>query len=292
MIEAGIMAVSRLMPQDPRRAAMMTAVVRGLHSLKSSEPLRRTAQLLQQTETSPSLIDRIVPPDSPTAKLALAGAAIGAFGEGGAEFMSVGALMAAGGLGFALNSYACAAMTGFFRESLRGTGKDPAAFARHSVAVSVGAGILASWSGADVTTAKVAGALHNVGLGLLVWSNGKIYGGTSSPIAGTEAQIHDMEADLMGYDHQEAGASFLQQLGFSQDIWQAAATHHKPDANGVALLVRTADMAAHQMGCDLGFANSVVPESQAVFQRLGDAKVGQLAEAVAAVTTNFSRLKD
>lgn len=271
---------------------MMTAVVRGTHALKASESLRRAAQLMQQTEANPSLIDRIVSPDTPTAKLALSGVSVAAFGDGGAEFMSVGTLMAAGGFGFAAHAYICAAMVSLFREALRGTGKDPAAFARHSVAVSVGAGILASWSGADVTSAKIAGALHNVGLGLLVWSNNAVYGGTSSPVAGTEAQIHDMEADLLGYDHQEAGAVYLQQLGFSQEIWQVAATHHKPDATGLAQLVRTADMAAHQMGCDLGFANAVGSGSQAVFQSLGDAKVGQLAEAVAAVTTNFSRLKD
>lgn len=271
---------------------MRSLVARATQSLKSAESLKRAAQLLQQVDANPGLIDRLVAPESPCTKLALEGIAKSAFGDGGAEFLSIGAVAAAAGPGLAVHAYTCAATTMLFRETAWPAGKDPAAFSRHSVAVAAAAGLVSGWSGGDASRARVAGALHNVGLAVMLWGNPDTYGRSSSPIAGTEAQVHDMEADLLGYDHQEAGALFLGQLGFPADITDVAASHHKSDATGLTKAVQTADLAAHQMGCDMGFANAPAAEAQGAFSALGDEKVARLAEAVSAVTLNFARLAD
>lgn len=279
------------MPRDPRREVLKSMVVRACSAIKSTESMRRAAQLAQQSGLNPALVDRLIGSDRAANETALAAVAVGAYGNGSAEFMSLGAVAAACGPAFAAYAFTSAALVVYFRECLRLSGKDPAQFGRHAWATSAAAATLARWKGMDADQARLAGLLHNVGLGVMVWSDSEKYGRGSSPLAGTEAQVHEMESELFGFDHQEAGALCLKHCGFPNDLGDVAATHHSATVEGLAGIVRTADIAAHQMGCDLGFANSLPASAQVKFESIGEEKLAELAGVVSAAMTNFNRLR-
>lgn len=112
--------------------------------------------------------------------------------------------------------------------------KDFRAWWHHSLATAILSEALASASGNDCPEAYMAGLLHDVGrLGMILqlsreqWRAFERMTGASSRAG---RSILEMEREIFGTDHCAIGQRLLQDWGIPQELIQAAAVHHEPQA--------------------------------------------------------------
>jgi putative nucleotidyltransferase with HDIG domain len=118
-------------------------------------------------------------------------------------------------------------------------------FRLHAVAVQVAAERLAQELGhEDADELAVAALLHDIGKLVLV----DAYPGYPGRVLGTAATAEERlraERRELGIDHALVGGVLVRRLGLPSRLAAAIERHHAPDADGMAAVVRLADLLAH-----------------------------------------------
>jgi putative nucleotidyltransferase with HDIG domain len=136
---------------------------------------------------------------------------------------------------------------------------------RHSVAVSVAAGILAKETGESHPAAFTAGLLHDIGKVIMVSANREKYAQAILNAGMFARPVVATERELFGFDHAEVGARLLECWNLPLNIVAAVLHHHHPEAakpfEKLAAAVHLANHLAHGTGEKLnavphGFQNA------------------------------------
>lgn len=145
----------------------------------------------------------------------------------------------------------------------------------HSMAVAaVAAMISRTCSCADASTVFVAGALHDIGLLAIERQDPDAFAAVLSEIDEL-SPTHEVERDVLGWDHCDLGAAVLQQWGLPEPIRLAALHHHAPEqvigheqADTVAC-VAMANYFCSRSGWSSVEARTIVSPPQETFGQLG-----------------------
>lgn len=103
---------------------------------------------------------------------------------------------------------------------------------RHNLACAVTAEQLALRLGGNAADAYTAGLLHDIGRLALVVAHPKQYPELLDTAEADGLVMLDLERELLGMDHCEAGQWFAQHLMLPQVFQDVAGHHHQPDAVG------------------------------------------------------------
>ena len=164
---------------------------------------------------------------------------------------------------------------------------------RHNFAVAAAsAGAAAAGPGVDPSGAHLAGLLHDVGKMLFAAELGAAYATCLQQAADTGAPLSEVEAELLGMDHAELGASAVANWGFSAGVVEAVAQHHKSreTAAPLTLAVIVGNHVAAAMGLVVGPHSEATCAADAENLEL---EVGRafLAHAEAALTHELPRIE-
>jgi putative nucleotidyltransferase with HDIG domain len=123
---------------------------------------------------------------------------------------------------------------------------------RHSVAVAVGAEVLANGAGECCPTAFTAGLLHEVGKVIMVSKDKTRYALVVENAAVRKRSLIVTEREQYGFDHAEAGARLLGRWSLPPNIVEAVRHHHDLAGAGeferLAAMVQLANLVAHATG--------------------------------------------
>lgn len=103
---------------------------------------------------------------------------------------------------------------------------------RHNIAAASTAEQIALRLGGNPADAYTAGLLHDIGRMALIVAHPKQYPAFLDAADCRGAELLQLERNLMGLDHCEAGRWFTQQLLLPQVFQDCAAHHHNPEAIG------------------------------------------------------------
>ena len=152
-------------------------------------------------------------------------------------------------------------------------------FWRHSLAVGVTARLLAMARGeADPERYYVSGLLHDIGRLLLFLREPVTMYEALVKRQARDGMLYEIEQELLGYDHGEAGAALLRSWAIPERLCAPIHYHHHPGAAGAfemeAAVVHAADVIA---GClDYGSTGQrVVPPLDDGAWRRGDRRRGR-----------------
>jgi putative nucleotidyltransferase with HDIG domain len=128
---------------------------------------------------------------------------------------------------------------------------------RHSVAVAFTARRLAvEVQLAPVEEAFVAGLLHDLGKTILSSHMEHAYDEVTRIAQERRVPFHDIERELLGFDHAELGALVASAWSFPAELEEAIRHHHSPDEAtlkpALAHCVHVADAACMMLGVGLG----------------------------------------
>ena len=101
------------------------------------------------------------------------------------------------------------------------------------------------------------GLLHNLGSPVSAAHAPHEYDASCTGLAGSSAQVQDAERSAFGYDHTDMGGILIEDLPWMPSLGVAMAHHHRADASKPpALAAGAAGTIAHQLGFDMGLANT------------------------------------
>lgn len=120
----------------------------------------------------------------------------------------------------------------------------------HSVAVSRAAERIARLSGEhDPDTLITLGLLHDLGKVALAQS-GLDYAESLRPSTATPEERAREERRERGFDHAAAGGLALTRIGLGAELADGVARHHLAESDGLAVILRLADMVVHHANAD------------------------------------------
>lgn len=145
----------------------------------------------------------------------------------------------------------------------------------HSIAVGAVAALISrTCGGHDPSMAFVAGALHDIGLCASERLDPESFEQVVSQTDELSA-THEVEKDVLGWDHQQLGAAVLKQWGLPEAVQQTALHHHSaeralggPHAETVTCVAVANYLCSRSGWSATGFHNLAAPANQ-VFQLLG-----------------------
>ncbi len=106
---------------------------------------------------------------------------------------------------------------------------DMESFWRHSLAVGIGARVLASHRREDnIERFFVAGLLHDVGRLIIFMQESEAASEAMRRAAESDQLLHEAELDVMGYTHAQVGGALMDQWNFPGAFKEAVAYHHQP----------------------------------------------------------------
>ena len=145
----------------------------------------------------------------------------------------------------------------------------------HSVAVGAVASMIARSSGrGDPGVAFVAGVLHDIGICASEHLDPASFEKSLAQVDEL-SPLHEVERELLGWDHAELGAEILQQWGMPEEISMVARHHHRADQQmdgpfGELIgCVSVANYLCSRSGWSSLDCHNVDPPSNVVFSRLG-----------------------
>jgi HD-like signal output (HDOD) protein len=131
----------------------------------------------------------------------------------------------------------------------------------HSLCVAVGCRILGRSKRVSGEKAFVAGLLHDLGLIVLVCYRKDLFGRLLAASQRCGAPMHEVEEEILGFQHAELGALVAAEWKFPPALCEALRYHHEPDGARVdpvlARTVHVADWAAKRLG--VGFVPALLP---------------------------------
>jgi putative nucleotidyltransferase with HDIG domain len=121
---------------------------------------------------------------------------------------------------------------------------------RHSVACAMIADRIAGWSATDKNFAYTAGVLHDIGRVALTTLLPQSYARVIERAADRPSDILQIERELCGIDHCEAGRSLVIAWKLPQDFVEIASHHHDPvtSANGATSVIKIGCALADALG--------------------------------------------
>jgi HD-like signal output (HDOD) protein len=134
---------------------------------------------------------------------------------------------------------------------------------RHSVATAIIAERSATWSFLDTDFAYTAGILHDIGRVALATLMPSSYGCVVERVADHALQVLQIEQELCGIDHCQAGRALIATWGLPEPLCEIAACHHDPTQTpaGTAALIPPSCALADCLGfhvvpyrCNRGYA--------------------------------------
>jgi putative nucleotidyltransferase with HDIG domain len=145
----------------------------------------------------------------------------------------------------------------------------------HSVAVGAVAAVISRTCGCgDPSLVFVAGSLHDIGL----CANERLDGESFAEVIGCHDELsplHEVEQDLLGWDHTQLGETVLTQWGMPEPVRLAARHHHAPEAviggpHGETVgCVAIANYLCSRSGWGSTRCHALTPPGQEVFRHLG-----------------------
>lgn len=166
-------------------------------------------------------------------------------------------------------------------------------FWRHSLAVAFTAQALQTRAlklAEPFPETYAAGLLHDLGMLVLDRALGDRYREVLDVARTTSRPLLDVEHEMLGTDHAQAGGRMLQVWRFPQILVDAVTNHHRPWVSGqvVTRLVHLADFACNHQGIHHG--TGFFPEScdPRVWDELG-IDAGELPQIIAEVQTELAR---
>ena len=153
---------------------------------------------------------------------------------------------------------------------------------RHSISVAFTARRLAvEVKLAPVEEAFVAGLLHDIGKTILSSYMEHAFDEVTRIAQDRRIPFHDVEAELLGFDHAELGAQIAVAWSFPPELEEAIRFHHSPGGATIkpalAHCVHLADAACMMLGVGLGadgLMYGVDPESLEILQITPDRLIG------------------
>lgn len=126
---------------------------------------------------------------------------------------------------------------------------NPTPFWRHSIGTAVAARHLARLARHNPDSAFTAGLLHDIGEVVLAATFPDAYALVLDRQQGGEALLWEIEGEVLGLTHTDAGAVLGRHWGLPARIVEATAFHHAPDAqpSDLVALVHVADALAHAL---------------------------------------------
>ncbi len=165
------------------------------------------------------------------------------------------------------------AVTRLFRQVPRGL-LSMEEFWRHGLACAIGTRTLAAHrAGVNLERFFVAGILHDIGRPVLFLTVPDVAVSAMLRSRETGELLHEVERELLGFDHAEVGAALLAAWNLPMGLRIAARGHHDPDGVGAssveAAAVHVADVLVNAL--ELGSSGErLVPQlSPGAWQRLG-----------------------
>jgi putative nucleotidyltransferase with HDIG domain len=145
----------------------------------------------------------------------------------------------------------------------------------HSMAVGAVASLISRTCGCgDPSITFVAGALHDIGLCASERLDPESFQKVISQIDELSA-THEVEKDVLGWDHQQLGAAILEQWGMPEPICLAARHHHAPEralggphAHTIGCVAVANYLCSRSGWSSTGYHSLAAPGNQ-VFQQLG-----------------------
>ncbi len=121
---------------------------------------------------------------------------------------------------------------------------------RHSVACAMIAERSAKWSSFDKDFAYTAGILHDIGRVALATIMPRSYAGVLERGADHPQEVLQIEQELCGIDHCQAGHSLVTAWNLPEAFLEITSRHHDPETHprGAASLVRPSCMLADALG--------------------------------------------
>jgi putative nucleotidyltransferase with HDIG domain len=127
---------------------------------------------------------------------------------------------------------------------------------QHSVAAAVAAQYIAEDLGADPNVVFTAALLHDIGKIILAEALTPTYLKLIHETEKSQQPLLDVEKNLLGVQHAEAGARLLSLWQFPENLVAAVCYHHQPNQAGtharLAAYVYLGNMIAHFMGFSFG----------------------------------------
>lgn len=139
----------------------------------------------------------------------------------------------------------------FLGERLKGYGLDSGVLWRHSLAVAVGAKLIAAKTGPELAEdAFVAGLIHDAGMIMLdqhIFEKKEAFNKIARDGSHSFLQA---ERAVLGTDHPEVGSEIFQEWGIPRAILKPMANHHIPSSSGgyLVYVVHLADIMARRSG--------------------------------------------
>ena len=139
-------------------------------------------------------------------------------------------------------------------ERLKGYGLDSGVLWRHSLAVAVGAKMIAAKKGPElIEDAFVAGLIHDAGMIMLdqhIFEKKEAFDEITRDASHSFLQA---ERAVLGTDHPEVGYEIFQEWGVPRTLLKSVANHHRPSSSRGQLeyVVHLADIMARRNGYGL-----------------------------------------
>jgi putative nucleotidyltransferase with HDIG domain len=168
------------------------------------------------------------------------------------------------------NLITAAAVTGCFAESAC-PGFDHKAFWRHSIASACCAKVLARHMRFNQDYAFTAALLHDIGRLVLAACFPQQYSAVLALRAERDCQLLEVEREVLGVDHVEAGLALAEHWNFSDTMRLAIGGHHAPEAPGagfLATIIHVADAMVHALDLAQQPDGLVPPLSNVAWQAL------------------------
>lgn len=147
-------------------------------------------------------------------------------------------------------------------------GFDGGAFWQHSIAVAVGARVLATRLGRNVDTVFTGGLLHDIGKYVLALCFPEHYQDAIEWQRQHGVPMLDAELAVLGIGHPEAGAELARLWGLPEALVTDIAFHHAPREVPAADIVHLADVLAHALETGHAPRPPVPPLEAAAWARL------------------------
>jgi putative nucleotidyltransferase with HDIG domain len=145
----------------------------------------------------------------------------------------------------------------------------------HSVAVGAVAAMISRTCGcSDPSLVFVAGALHDIGLYASERLDPETFAEVMSQIDAL-SPTHEVEKDLLGWDHTQLGQAILNQWGLPEEVQMVARYHHQPEQaiagpHGESIgCVAIANYLCSRSGWSSAGSHCLPPPSNRVFSHLG-----------------------
>lgn len=147
-----------------------------------------------------------------------------------------------------------------------GTAFDFCSFWEHSLGVAAAAHFLAPRAGVNPETAFVAGMLHDIGIAVLGCCMLEEFSAMLDYAHAHDCAIEDAEQAILGFTHDELGATLAAQWKFPPAIQEAIRAHHAPGAESqpLARVTHVANVFAHALdlgGVERDFVPPIDPKS-------------------------------